>query len=824
MKVKHGLMLTMVWAQVVMGTPPESKVPAGALPDAAAPLEAFGLTDRRVPPPPKDAVRSVFGGGRAADQFFASEVSLPALDHAALIAADDANQATTKRLRVGVSRDVAVDAALGQWQSIAGVGNVWTVAIESQDALGLRIRFADFHLPDGAFLQVWAPDAPDAINGPFTGEGPLGKGYFWSTVFTGQRVYVEYVAPAGHPGGGAVPFAIDTVSHHYRDYLADESAARGPGSCHNDSSCFVEWATRRNAVARMLFVDGLSSFVCTGQLLNTVAGDLTPYFLTANHCIGIQIDENPQSDPQDIAESLVATWLFQTSSCNGSIPSVASKPRSDFADFLARTRLDLDTPNLNLGSDASLLMIRGELPPGLAWTGWTGVDPPSLTASTGIHHPAGTYKRISLGTRGLPLGKFWEINWFDGPTEGGSSGSGIYRDDTQQLYGQLSHGVSACPLSPHPDFNWDRYGKFSDALDVFGPFLSEGTDDDLEDNDNCASAVNLPSGVYGQRVLKSGDEDWYRISVPSCADLEINASFIDDFGDIDLELFDACGGTLIAFAESSTDGEMIAIPSAGEPREYLLRAFLFSNTRNIYDLNVFMPSIAGAPAVTAFSASAGLPTIIPDSNTGGVSRSLSITEPGTILDLDVQLEISHTWNGDLIVELSKDGTSVTLIDRVGSLIFQPPFGFADAGFDIILDDASPQSIETSTSNGGLLSGTFSPQPGTLSSFAGLDQSGTWTLTVLDLAKGDTGALVTWGLIVSTSGESAPQCQRNDGISDFCRILDAPTDLGDYAYFATCFTGSGPAGLNSCCEVFDLDGDDDVDTADAELFVAEFGGQ
>ncbi|MBK8268214.1 MAG: PQQ-dependent sugar dehydrogenase [Planctomycetes bacterium] len=49
---------------------------------------------------------------------------------------------------------------------------------------------------------------------------------------------------------------------------------------------------------------------------------------------------------------------------------------------------------------------------------------------------------------------------------------------------------------------------------------------------------------------------------------------------------------------------------------------------------------------------AGYPAAIPDNNTAGVSRTITVPDSGSITDLNVSLNITHTWNGDLIVTLT----------------------------------------------------------------------------------------------------------------------------------------------------------------------------
>jgi len=75
--------------------------------------------------------------------------------------------------------------------------------------------------------------------------------------------------------------------------------------------------------------------------------------------------------------------------------------------------------------------------------------------------------------------------------------------------------------------------------------------------------------------------------------------------------------------------------------------------------------INGATATTVNAAeSAGI--IIPDNQQGGIERSLTIDESGLLDRIAVELDITHTYIGDLVIELiSPDKISVLLHNRTG---------------------------------------------------------------------------------------------------------------------------------------------------------------
>jgi len=90
----------------------------------------------------------------------------------------------------------------------------------------------------------------------------------------------------------------------------------------------------------------------------------------------------------------------------------------------------------------------------------------------------------------------------------------------------------------------------------------------------------------------------------------------------------------------------------------------------------------------------------------------------TVQAVDVDINISHTWRSDLIVDLrSPMGSQVRLHAQTG--------GSAD---NII----------------GNYPGTLSPAA-SLNTFNGTNAVGNWSLIVSDAAAGDTGTLNSWGL-------------------------------------------------------------------------------
>ncbi|MCS7016383.1 MAG: S8 family serine peptidase [Gemmatales bacterium] len=132
-----------------------------------------------------------------------------------------------------------------------------------------------------------------------------------------------------------------------------------------------------------------------------------------------------------------------------------------------------------------------------------------------------------------------------------------------------------------------------------------------------------------------------------------------------------------------------------------------------------------------------------------VSVPLNVSNSVVISEVQVVLQIQHTWTSDLIVSLiSPSGRVVTLVHRRGGAgrDFQQTW-FSDHASVPISAALAP------------FRGTYRPEQG-LSSLRGTVAAGTWTLRVQDVARGDTGRVVQWGLVIEaqpagTSASSRP---------------------------------------------------------------------
>ena len=428
----------------------------------------------------------------------AAEAQLPALS---------ADELTPKNhhglIAIGVGRRVPQrEVSRGVWRTLPTGDRVWQVAIHSPGAWGLRLHFSSFHVGSG---KVWlysnkrgTPD--EAFAGPYSGKGLFGDGDFWSEPVEGQSVVIEY-APANGAVESNLPFQVDQISHLYSkplraaprssltfpttgpadreiNPLAGTDNAAAQNTCSPDVTCFSEWSTAASAVASITFVSGGSSYLCTGSVIEDGTKSGQPLFLTADHCV---------SD-DTTARSVVAHFQYQSSVCNGVLPSYFQVPRVTGAKYLASRPIPQ--------GDFSLLLLASTTPAGTVALPWNGATEPQVGESViAIHHPgilldgsAPNGKRISFGQRDYPQTTSVEgdvmpgsvsiaVNWLpgEGYTEPGSSGSPLL-SASGKLLGTLTGGVEG-PLSSqcNPSYAVAVYGKFAVALTTLSPYVGAPT-------------------------------------------------------------------------------------------------------------------------------------------------------------------------------------------------------------------------------------------------------------------------------------------------------------------------------------------------------------
>ncbi|MBL8878066.1 MAG: proprotein convertase P-domain-containing protein [Phycisphaerales bacterium] len=227
---------------------------------------------------------------------------------------------------------------------------------------------------------------------------------------------------------------------------------------------------------------------------------------------------------------------------------------------------------------------------------------------------------------------------------------------------------------------------------------------------------------------------------------------------------------------------------------------------------------------------------LPIADNSTITDTINVPDSFSVGDLNVDLLIQHTFQGDIIVTLtSPGGTTKNLVNRPGRVDTGVGFGNNNygnptSGAFFTLDDQAAFVYDTGSPGVPVdnPTGNWLPDLGPLSDFNGQDALGTWTLTVSDNATIDTGTLITWRLNFgrpdpNVCGQTDP-CEGQqlgdancDGLlNNFdidCFVLALTTDEATWA--AMCNTSGN---CDFVC-VLDINGDGNVNNFDIDPFVA-----
>jgi subtilisin-like proprotein convertase family protein len=147
-----------------------------------------------------------------------------------------------------------------------------------------------------------------------------------------------------------------------------------------------------------------------------------------------------------------------------------------------------------------------------------------------------------------------------------------------------------------------------------------------------------------------------------------------------------------------------------------------------------------------------LPLAISAIGTPTIESVITVSDDLTVADVNVGVNIEHTFVGDLIITLiSPSGTEVVLTSN-----FCGESGNIDAVFD---DDGNPFVCGSNPAIGGLVK-----PPGSLASFNGESSQGQWILRVFDSAPADGGSLNDFSLDLCVEGQFRPDAD-GDGVFD-----------------------------------------------------------
>ena len=680
-------------------------------------------------------------------------LELEAIDREALLAEDEAAKADSlaKPLRFAAPVDMELTPAdAGTWERAPNGGWVWRLRIHAPNATDLNFGLTRYRLAPGATLHIWSEDY-DYVEGPYTAADVSRAGDLWTPVVPGERAVLELYEPAG--AEPASELVLGRIGRGYRDLFRLEEVTDAKAAwCNVDAVCPEgdPWRDEIRSVAR-ISISG--QYLCSGTLITDVPGSFTPYFLTAYHC---EVRDSNDS-------TVVAYWNFQSPSCG--MLGGGSLADNQTGSIFRAGRQD---------NDVCLIELEEDPDPGFGvyFAGWDARTATVPQGTFSAHHPQGDEKMLTLNDDPLttiascivsgPPGTHWEVADYEaGTTEGGSSGSALWDAGTHMIVGYLSGGGAACS-SPIDDC----YGKLAVGFDGAsaasrlkdwldpgntGTRFAAGSDpgggtgtiryEGFDANDSCSTGHGNNNGAW-----EPGE------NIQIAVDLSANASFTAVQGTLTSQ---TAGVTVVDGTATWPNLSPGGAVTSNAPH-FTIRLGTGVACGSTIQLTLRVTAAEGGPYTFQITNPVGsslepnVPVTIVD--LGTAVSNLQVNQNVTLSDVNVRVQINHTYVGDLIVSLrSPAGTTVTLLSR-------PACG--DNNMNVTFDDSSGFNLQNHCAGTTpWYSGVARPyQP--LSAFNGQSSTGTWTLTVSDNAGGDSGTLADWELI--TTPALSGECQTCTG--------------------------------------------------------------
>lgn len=451
--------------------------------------------------------------------------------------------------RIGLHRAIAHGSlARGTWTPLADGRRIWRMEIQSDAAIGLRVEFSNFSVGEG---KVWVHSGA-MVDGPYTARGPYGNGEFWSGTVDGESAVIEYEAPSGDENGAPVtllvgpsvnplvdpwvndapPFHVHRIAHKAVSPQAaaiGSAATIGSGtsigvasafefawsgivnlginpvtktkriidpaaSCNQDVNCYSDWMTAKKSVALIQFEETSGpqqgTFLCSGALVATRDNSFDPYLLTAGNCI----------HDESAARSLETFWAYESTGCNLGPPANRGTLNSQNGGHL------LAWATIENG-DYSLVLLPN-VPAGVVFAGWDTGDPVIGSPVSGIHHPMGSYKRISFGNTlagvdefvGMdfaPANLYHQVDYTLGVVEPGSLGSPLFSSPGVVVgmlsYGPTQPGAQLCALGGEPA----GYGKFSNTYAALQGYFEDFPFSEVQPSTTNVNFAGLNHAITG---------------------------------------------------------------------------------------------------------------------------------------------------------------------------------------------------------------------------------------------------------------------------------------------------------------------------------------
>ncbi|MCP3957818.1 MAG: hypothetical protein GY719_08200 [bacterium] len=338
------------------------------------------------------------------------------------------------RTQVAAAQALAIEPDLANAQREGG-RLVWRHTVRIEEAAFLKPHFVDLNLRAGDYLIVRS--ASGRVVERLTGRGPKDAGTFWGLSAFGDTLELELSMASTRSRS---PFRIDQVMVGDPAMLAAASGGSYESICtpadFEDVLCYQGDAEKWANVLASVGVMSVGGNATTGLFCSGSNVSPLNYVLTNHHCI------------EDQAECTNSEFVFRyyRTGCNDGSPA-----NGDWVSFRCDTTVASSPyegacePTLTQ-LDYSLHSVMGD--PASTF-GFVNVDSTPITSGEDIYivqHPAGRPHEVTHGGGANVVVDGTTFRYYDTlDTEGGSSGSPIFRDADDALVGLHHCGGCSTP-------------------------------------------------------------------------------------------------------------------------------------------------------------------------------------------------------------------------------------------------------------------------------------------------------------------------------------------------------------------------------------------
>ena len=372
--------------------------------------------------------------------------------------------------RIGIARTVNISPQnAGIWSTLPNGDRQWKLRMHAEGAEALSFLFQTFKLYGGTTLEI-KNNKGELLHSVLTQKDVEDHFMYNAALCSGDEMVLVLTEPL-HVTPSEL--FMDRIMYNYRStQTSSDEKINESEACEVNVNCTPvgdNWQDEKRGVARIYVVEGNQAGWCTGSLVNNLANDCKPLFLTALHC-GVNCSA---------ADFNQWKFYFRYESPNCQNPNTAGTlddyfingcvKLSDSGDGGGSTGSDFLLVQLGtVANQATTITTLKSANFNAYWNGWDANNT-ATTGGTGIHHPAGDIKKISTfsgntvsSSWGSTPNTHWRLIWTanangHGVTEGGSSGSPIFNNSSGRIVGTLTGGGSYCNATNQPDF----YGKVS---------------------------------------------------------------------------------------------------------------------------------------------------------------------------------------------------------------------------------------------------------------------------------------------------------------------------------------------------------------------------